>query len=185
MSFIFYILVLEPEHGQKNEYYLPAINNALKRLLRKLTMWGNVMTKYFLHADVASNSNVENHFKDLKTIYFNTRDERIRLDEFLVQHHSFISGIVKLSIAINKIYILLDDVPVHVDINERQYVLLAVIEYVSAGGIGAIGHYKAHCYRLSSGKFQCYDDLFSEIQKNHSKNISPHATIYTLQSDDI
>lgn len=95
-----YLLLFDVKYQQQNEYYLPAVNETLKRLLRKLPMWGNVMTNYFVDAkDVPSSSNVESHFKDLKTIYFNTKDERIRLDEFLIQHYTFINGTVKLSIS--------------------------------------------------------------------------------------
>jgi hypothetical protein len=82
----------------KNDLFLPEINNTLKRLLKKLPMWGNIMTDYFPGAkDYASSSNVESHFKDIKTIYFNTKVERVRIDEFLVQHYSFVNGTVKLS----------------------------------------------------------------------------------------
>lgn len=92
-----YLMLIDPnEH--KNEYYLPEINDTLKRLLKKLPMWSGVMDKYFRNVrNVGSSSNVENHFKDLKTIYFNTKQERIRLDEFLIQHYTYINGMIKLN----------------------------------------------------------------------------------------
>lgn len=92
-----YLQLVEPSY-EKNEYFLPEFTNTLKRLLKKLPLWGCVMKNYFKVAkDYASSSNVENHFKDLKTIYFDTKNRRVRLDEFLVQHHGFINGAVKLS----------------------------------------------------------------------------------------
>lgn len=100
-----YLILCDPDLDEENHYYFPKINDTLKRLLKKLPLWGNVMLRYFPNAKkVASSSNVENHFKDIKTIYFSTKVDRIRLDHFLIGHFNYINGSVKLNISdrINK-----------------------------------------------------------------------------------
>lgn len=74
-----YLQLVEPSNN-KNEYFLPELNSTLKRLLKKIPLWDCVMNKHFKNAKhYASSSNVENHFKDLKTIYFDTKKKNKRV----------------------------------------------------------------------------------------------------------
>lgn len=84
----------------ENLYYFPTFLNYLKRILKKVPMWGEVMTKYFdLATANPSSSNVENYFKDIKTVLLNVHHERLRIDEFLQKHIPHVSGALKMAVS--------------------------------------------------------------------------------------
>lgn len=71
-------------------------------------------------------------------------------------------------------FISLDDVPVNLVLNNTNYELISIIEFIPPG-FGEMGHYKAHCKRRNS--WQCYNDLNNRITKSNKKLIA-HCLIY-------
>lgn len=87
----------------ENMYFFPTIIKLLKRLIKKIPLWGEVMNTFYPHARSSpSSSNVENYFKDIKTNFINPKDSRLRLDEFIQLHVPQIQGTLKSAIATEK-----------------------------------------------------------------------------------
>lgn len=64
--------------------------------------------------------------------------------------------------------VTLSEIPTDVKINENNYILVAVIEYIGEGKPNELGHYIAYGHKIM-GKWQIYDDL----NKTKSPVIAP------------
>lgn len=86
------------ETDYENIYYLPNFVTCFRKLLRRLPLWSNVMFPYITKADasdVASSSNVESYFKNIKTLLLHSRSGLMRVDDFVMKHTEYLSGELK------------------------------------------------------------------------------------------
>lgn len=75
--------------------------------------------------------------------------------------------------------ICIHEIPVNIILNQMEYTLMSVIEFLEPTQLKGMGHYRAHCYR-SSG-WECYDDLATRVLKSN-RNIVPHCIMYGIKN---
>jgi hypothetical protein len=93
------ISILENDGDQLNPYYLPKFLDVLKHLILRLPLFSNVMCRFFYSDNLTpSSSNCESAFNILKNFLLKNFNMRLRVDDFLVEHHDFLKGVITLAL---------------------------------------------------------------------------------------
>lgn len=91
---------LDASNSAENMYYLPALNEVLKKLCGRLPLWSAVMKNHFKSANtLASSSNVESTFNRIKNIMMQDIRLPVRIDLFMQKYLTSINGSTKLAIS--------------------------------------------------------------------------------------
>lgn len=90
---------LSDETDYENVYYLPNFVKCFRKLVLRLPLWSNVMFPYIPNTsdalDVASSSNIESYFKNIKTLLLHSRSGLMRVDDFVMKHTEYLTGELK------------------------------------------------------------------------------------------
>lgn len=102
------LTLIDVDGDRINSLYLPDMCNIIVRTLSRLTLFSNVMCPIFHNTNYfPSSSNVESHFKTVKpyyTYYLLLQNEsNLRVDNFLVKHHDYLQGEIKMAISNQKV----------------------------------------------------------------------------------
>lgn len=87
---------LNEKTDYENIYYLPNFVGCFRKLVLRLPLWSNVMFSYMSKVsqstDVATSSNVESYFKNIKTLLLHSRSGLMRVDDFIMKHTEYLTG---------------------------------------------------------------------------------------------
>lgn len=109
-------------------------------------------------------------------------DCRTRSCSGIVTNNCILKPIISIELLQNNIFSL-SELPLTIQVQDKVYYMLGIIEFLMLGGEGGMGHYKCHVY--NKNYWVSYDDLAPELERSsiHEK-ITIHTLTYVLIPDE-